>query len=212
MAAPSRRPLRLDQEERRAILRGHFLNVIEAEMKKGRSYTDISVIELIAAVGVSRSSFYAYYDDKNALLQELTEAITSDLVSAARPWFDFPADGTEADLREALRSLFTAYRAHRHVLRAIVESVHDAGIREKYATLVEAAVVHLQTHISQRQATGGVRPDLHPLRTAQWLTCMHERGLYQFVSNAPSGELDELLDTATQLTWRALYEGTRDAA
>ncbi len=178
-------------------------------MAAGRSFADISVLELIAAVGVSRSSFYAYYEDKNALLQELTGDITSDLVAAARPWFDFPTDGMETDLRDALRPLFVAYRSHRHVLRAIVEATHDAGVHAQYTALVDAAVKNLHEHISEHRAAGSVRQDVNPLRTAQWLTAMHERGLYLLVADATEHDLEELLETAAHLTWRTLYEGTR---
>lgn len=212
VATSSSKPLKPDREQRRALLSRHFLGVVEPLLEAGESYAEISVERLITAVGISRSSFYAYFEDKGDLLGAMAHDVTEDLVTAGTAWFELSTAADKAHLRDSLRPLFETYRRHQALLGAISEAAaYDASAREQHLLMVDRAVDGLDQHIRDGQKAGAIAPELDARQTAQWLTWMHERGLYQLVSHASKAETRRLLDSMTDLVWRALYEGHRAA-
>jgi len=211
MRAGQVRPLQPPREERRELLARHFVQAVEPLLEAGESYADISVERLITAVDISRSTFYVYFDDKGDLLRAMAEDVTRDLAEAGASWFEMPTDASKSDLRQALRPLFDTYRRHHTLLGAITEAAsYDPRVREQHLTLVNEAVTGLQGHIKTQQRAGAAAPELDALRTAKWLTWMHERGLYQMVATASAAETRRLLDAMADLVWRTLYAGYHD--
>lgn len=210
MSQTTARPLQPAHAERLARLRRHFIEVVEPLLEAGESFADLSVERLIQAADISRSTFYVYFDDKGDLLGAMVVDITADLAEAGTPWFRLAPDATRDELRDALRSLFGTYRRHKTILGAVAEAAaYDARVRDQHRLLVERAVSELSAHIAEQQRQGAAAPELHPRRTAQWLTWMLERGLYQLVAPAQSADAEDLLDSATDIAWRTLYEGHR---
>jgi AcrR family transcriptional regulator len=171
------------------------------------------VERIIRAGGVSRSTFYAYFDDKGDLLRAMAEHVISELLDAGLAWWTLPADGTKDDLREALRPAVDTYREHHAVLGAVIETAtYDARVREAHVRLVNEVVASLAAHIREHQKQGSACPDLDARRTAEWLIWMDERGLYQVVSRADDREAERLLGALTDIVWRTLYAGYREEA
>lgn len=190
------------------MLTRHFTDAVGPLLTSGESYSDISVARLIAAVDVSRSTFYSYFVDKGDLLRAMGEDVTLDLAEAGAHWFDLEGPTDRDQLREALRHLFDTYRRHQMLLRAITETAaYDAGIRALHLALVDRAATGLREHIEREQGAGVTAPELDATRTAQWMVWMLERGLYQLVAPADDDEADNLLDSVTDVLWRILYEG-----
>lgn len=213
MARRPVKPLQPSREERRAFLAECFTEAVEPMLEAGETYSALSVERLITAVDISRSTFYAYFDDKGDLLGAMTESVTNDLAEAGAVWFDLPPSATREDLRRALETLFAVYRRHKTLLRAITEAAgYDARVRAGRGALVERAVTGLQEHIERHQAAGTVAPELDPAYTARWLVWMLERGLDQFAGHAPEPEVNAALECITDLVWRGLYEGHAPAA
>ena len=210
MTVSRSKPLQPPKELRRALLARHFTETVESLLEGGGSYSDLSVERLITTVDISRSTFYSYFDDKSGLLRAMGEDVTTDLAEAGSHWFELGTGADKADLRDALRPLFDTYRRHQMVLRAITEAAaYDAGIRQLHLALVERASTGVRSHIESQQKSKAVAPGLEASRTATWLVWMLERGLYQLVAPADEAEVDKLLDSATELIWRVLYEGHR---
>lgn len=206
MSTRRAKPLQPLKEERRALLVGYFADAVEELLAQGDSFSDLSVEKLIKAVDVSRSTFYTYFDDKSALLEAIGESVTLDLAGAGSQWFDLPAGATKDELREAFRALFDTYRRHQRVLRAITEAAaYDGRIRDLHQALVARAVGGLQGHIEAQQKARTVDNALNARDTAGWLVWMLERGLYQAVAPADAADAERLLDSLTELVWRALY-------
>ena len=199
-----------EHAQRRSRLTRRLTDTVERLLADGQRYADLSVETLITDTGISRYTFYRYYRDKGDLLAAIGADVTLDLAQAGAQWFDFPADGTKADLRAALQPLFRTYRRHRTVLGAIVETAsYDAQIREVHSALVARAADGLREQIGQAQRAGAAAPALDARRSAEWLVWMLERGLAQLVAEASTREVAKLLDAMTELVWRALYAGYR---
>ncbi|MCW2856593.1 MAG: hypothetical protein JWR52_2208 [Marmoricola sp.] len=202
------KPLQPSKEERRTVLARYFSAAVEPLLAAGEAYSDISVERLITSVDVSRSTFYAYFDDKGDLLKAIGEDVTLDLAAAGAHWFELPVDADRTALRAALVPLFETYRRHRQVLQAITEAAsYDATIKALHLALVDRAATGLAEHIRVQQTQGGVPAELDPEMSARWLVWMLERGLYQLFAPVDPTEGDHVLDMLTALVWRALYEG-----
>lgn len=203
-------PLQRTPDERRALLARHFVAVVEPLLEAGDAYADLSVESLITAGGISRSTFYAYFEDKGDLLSAMAADVTAELFEAGRSWWDFPDDGDKAALREALRPALETQRRHRAILGAVADTAaYDARVRAQHARLVSEVAGNLATHVRGAQRRGTACSDLDAARVARWLIWMHERGLHQLVTPAADAEAAKLLDALTDIVWRTLYEGYR---
>lgn len=209
MATPPRKPLAPTREERRRLLAEHFIPVVGDLIDEAGSFSDLSVEQLITAGGISRSTFYAYFDDKGGLLRAMAEEVVGELGEAGAAWWDMDPDAGQAELRTALRPAFDVYLRHRTILGAVVETAaSDPRVREQHVRLIDSTVDGLTKHIKDRQRKGRAAP-VNARRTAQWLVWMLERGLYQLVAPVTDAEAKRLLDAAAELIWRVLYEGYR---
>jgi AcrR family transcriptional regulator len=192
------------------LLSRHFIAVIEPLLEAGERYADLSVEQIITAGGISRSTFYVYFDDKGDLLGAMAQHVTADLIGVGHHWWELAGDASRDELREALRPPIDTYRSHTTILGAVVETAaYDARVKTQQQTLIDEVVASLTRHIEQHQRQGSAAPELDAKRTAQWLIWMIERGLYELVSPAADAEAERLLEAVTDVVWRTLYAGFR---
>ena len=208
-APPIRQPRR-SRADRRAEIRDRLREAVERLMGEGESYTVLSVERIVREAGISRATFYVYFEDKSDLLRALAEDFMDRILVAASDWWTLPADAEKDDLRAAMRAIFDAYLPHKVVMAGVVEvASYDAGLQELFGTLLERTITEVGRHIEDGQSAGYVTPGMDPRRTAAWLTWMAERGLYQLVAPAQAETVERLLDSITDITWNTLYAGTR---
>ncbi len=92
-----------------------------AELLAEHRFGDLAVSEILVAAGVSRGTFYFYFDSKQAVLAELVRRAVAQGHAAASPWLAVPADPVAA-LRAGTTAGAELWRASAPVLRAIVEN------------------------------------------------------------------------------------------
>src|SRR5262249_59455131 len=80
-AAP---PVGTGQDLREAILAG------TARLLADHSFTDLAVSDILNAAGISRGTFYFYFDSKQAVLGELVQRAVAHGHAAAAPWLACP--------------------------------------------------------------------------------------------------------------------------
>ncbi|PRC59873.1 TetR/AcrR family transcriptional regulator, partial [Mycobacterium sp. ITM-2017-0098] len=79
--------------------------------------------------GISRASFYIYFEDKGHLLRRLATQVFVDLTEAARRWWSVTDRRDPADVRAAMAAIIGAYRRHQPVLVALNEMApYDAAV------------------------------------------------------------------------------------
>jgi len=194
---------------RRARVVERLLDVVESYLNAGESYAELSVERLITTAGISRSTFYVYFEDKGTLLLALAEDVVAQLVDSAEAWWDLPADATQGDVEETLGAIIEVYRRHSSMWGALIDaSSYDQNVRASFTQVVDRAAKDLARHIRDGQRRGSVRADLDPKRTAQWLTWMTERGHHQLVASATPAEVKKLCKAQTAIVWYTLYEGS----
>src|SRR5581483_4381948 len=92
-----------------------------AGLLAGRSFGDLAVGDILTAAGVSRGSFYFYFDSKHDVLAELVRRAVAAGHAAAEPWLAGP-DEPAAALRAGITAGAELWQASAPVLRAIVEN------------------------------------------------------------------------------------------
>ena len=210
MASVTRRP-HSDRAARRGEIGRRLLVAVEKLLADGESFTEVSVERLVTEAGISRSTFYVYFEDKGDLLQALTADVMIEVIDAARAWWALPADADRADLDTAMRGIVAAYRGRMTLMAAAVDATsYDARVRERFGELIQLAQRELASHIADGRRRGFVRADIDAAPVAGWLTWMAERGLYQLVRFADDEATVERLTRAlSAIVWNTLYEGAR---
>jgi AcrR family transcriptional regulator len=194
---------------RRAAARTRLLEVVERRLRDGETFADIKVGEIVAEAGLSRTTFYVYFEDKADLLRTWYGDISATIMAAAQQWWDLDESGDRGDLRAALAGIVAAYRPHPELLAATHEAIgYDRGVRQAVNDAMESYIAGLAAHIERGQAAGFVDPALPPQETAYWLQWMAERGLHRMVRTEAT-RIDALLDAYTLVVWNALYAPAR---
>ena len=188
------------------MLSRHFVTVVEDLVENGPGYADLSVEAIITAGGISRSTFYVYFEDKGDLLVAMAQDVIGDLLADGASWWELPVDATREDLHKALRVPIDTYRKHRTILGTVAETAaYDPRVREQQRKLIDQVVAALTTYIGEAQGAGVADARLDAARTAPWLIWMIERGLYQLVGAVDDEEVERQLDALTEIVWRVVY-------
>jgi TetR/AcrR family transcriptional regulator, ethionamide resistance regulator len=176
----------------------------------GRQFGELAVSDILTAAGVSRGSFYFYFDSKHDVLAELVRRAVARGHDAAAPWLAGP--GGPADPAAALRTGITAgaelWRQSAPVLRAIVENWRtdprlEALWTEQMQTFTDATVA--QINADPRALRRLASQDIPALASA--LTWLGERLYYLAATGTPPfDEQDTLVSTLLHIWTTALYE------
>src|ERR1700752_4229455 len=120
MPSVTRKPQPKRQERREQIER-RLLDATERLMRDGGSFTELSVDRLSTEAGISRASFYIYFEDKGHLLRRLAGQVFTDLADSAGRWWSVASRHDPDDVRAALNGIVATYRRHQPVLVALNE-------------------------------------------------------------------------------------------
>jgi AcrR family transcriptional regulator len=198
------------QPKKKQEIQARLLAAAEQTLNDGETFAELSVERLITAAGISRSTFYAYFQDKDDLLQALVENVLEELWAAARAWTDLGPGLSKDDLRAAITRIGTVHRPHRLVMAAAAEADQaNAQVRAEYDVLMERTTQLVRDHIARGQAQGFVRAELDPQNTAALLTWGSELRLNKLAANASDEKLGHVVTALTDLIWNLLYAGVR---
>jgi AcrR family transcriptional regulator len=210
MASVTRKAAGGGRTARREELREKLLAATEALLQDGESFTELSVERLVSAAGVSRSTFYVYFEDKGQLLRAWFDGISSGLEEDVEAWWRLDAGSTREDVRAALAGVVEGYRPHTRLMAALYDTAaYDPSVRELVSGLIDRSIARLEHHIHAGQRAGFVDPAIPAAEVAAWLTWMAERGLHQLVRDADDAAVTRLIDGYAAIVWNTLYAPTR---
>ncbi len=192
--------------ERRAAIEASLLAATGRLMAAGESFTEVSVERLAVEAGISRPTFYVYFEDKGDLLRRLGEKIFAELADPARSWWEV-ADRYDRDkVFAAMSGMVAAHRRHRVLIAAIVEmAAYDEGVGTRYRQLFDIGIENLAAVIKRGVDAGTVRA-VHPRETASALTWLTERYIYQSFSTPRPPDEDDIARTLTDIICATLYD------
>ncbi len=170
-------------------------------------YAEATVGRIVERAGVSRPTFYTYFDDRKEIIVALAYEMARDFHGAALgPLLDDRATRTtESVIRRRVADYLRAYRDNYGLVRAWMEAaaIHPeigAARRRIQDSLMEGMAALL----GQEQARGAMDAEVDTLVVATALVQMTETFATQWM--ARGRELDEhVSEQLTQLWMRALY-------
>jgi TetR/AcrR family transcriptional regulator, ethionamide resistance regulator len=194
------------RQQRREQMERQLLDATERLMRDGTSFTELSVDRLSTEAGISRASFYIYFEDKGHLLRRLAGQVFADLAESADRWWSVAWRRDPEDVRTAMASLVASYRRHQPVLVALNEmAAYDPVVGATYGNLLTAITGRMTRVIEEGQADGSIRPQLAAATTASALTWMVERACQQNLPTEPASYDAELATSLAEIIWNTLY-------
>lgn len=177
-----------------------------ARLLAKQDFADLTIADILSAAGVSRGTFYFYFDGKHDVLGELVSRSVALGRDAASPWLANPADKTAA-LRAGTIAGAQLWRANAPVLRAIVENWRtDPRLTtlwlEQMRSFTDAAIAQISADPQALERLAVV--DITGLASA--LTWLGERLYYLAATDTPPfNDQDTLIDTLVHIWTSTLY-------
>lgn len=183
-----------------------MLAAVERLFDDGETFRELSVERLIGEAGISRATFYAYFDDKSALLEALSADVTESVVTAGQYLSSLEGPPTREQVHEGVRRVAAVYLHHRGIMSALTDtalaSVVDA---KRFALFSQRIVSELTSYYERGQAAGFVDATLAPGGAAHWITWMAIRGLQRLVAPADDAEVERLVGALGDIVWNLVY-------
>lgn len=181
---------------------------LERSLAGGGSYSELDVETLAKEAGLSRSSFYVYFESKVDLVREIADDVITGVIDLGSSWWELPDGATKADLRAALERMHRAYRSQAALVGVFVEATaYDPRIREEYQSLMRRSRRRIEEHIQDGQRRGTVRAGIDPDTTATWLAALLSRGSHELVRTATPAQFGRRVTALADIIWATLYQG-----
>jgi AcrR family transcriptional regulator len=195
-----------NRAQRRAEIEQQLLAATERLMGAGSTFTELSVDRLATEAGISRATFYIYFEDKGRLLRNLAQQVFGQLADGAHMWWDVVERRDPQDARAGLDSIIATYRQHQTVVTAVIEmAAYDQDTAEFYRLLIDDIIGNTETAIERGKADGSIRASLPTRETASGLTWLVERTVHQTARYTTPDHDGVLAQALTEIIWSTLY-------
>jgi AcrR family transcriptional regulator len=200
---------RARQRQRRGEVRAQIIAAANGVLRR-RPYRDLTVDEVMAATGLSRTVFYRHFDDLPDLVLRVLSEEGGELYRLERPLADSAFDHPDG-IRQALRGAVRAFVDHGPLVRAMAEAAsYDERIEQAHQALLASFTDLTASYLRELQARR-LTPVVDADQTARALNLMNERYLIDAYGREPSVAPETALDTLTHI-WTATILGRQPSA
>lgn len=198
---PGRRNLKGDRREQ-AILQCAY------ETLRNESMRTISIDHLAKGAGLSRSSFYFYFESKWQVLSALLSSVTDDVFAASSMIFERP-DGIlpEVAIEHAVSEVIAVWERHGHVLREVGDAAAAEPALQAQWDRILGGFIDAAAAAIERDRAAGVAIDGPPARSlAAALMWMGERNLgLMSMRSANAIRMEDMAETVTTVWLRTVF-------
>lgn len=184
-----------------------MLRVAE-EVLERKALRDITIEELASAAGITRPTFYFYFESKYSLLAALLERFMVDKFAAAATWLARPPElSPRAALQQTFTDAIASWRQHAAVARESADAMGlDADLRATYLGLMGRFIEAATTQIERERDAGLAPPGVDAPALATTLMWMVERSMHAAVADLPPAVPDSDRVAALVEIWlRSVY-------
>jgi AcrR family transcriptional regulator len=181
---------------RRSETREQILETARQELKT-KSFRELTVDELMQGTGMSRTAFYRFFPDREAVLLDLLEDIWTGLAEARDA--EGAGEAVSAVSIAALRGLLAENRT---LLKAVADATaSDEEVERSYRAFMRDYWIDDLTDRIKKAQAAGLAQGLDPELGGEALGWMAERMVTQTLDR----DLDEVLDTIIAIVAKCLY-------
>lgn len=181
-----------------------ILNATEKLLRR-LPFHKLTIGKIMAETGLSRPSFYQYFDGVYQILGRLTEQYIADLMAPAE------IEASNLSVRESVvrRDVYKEgcrlIHKRRHLHRALVNaSPNDPAVELIHRRYMNAMARVLEGQIRMAQAWGYAK-GLEPVSVARALQLMAEYYIFETLVVKPRGSPSEVADTLATLVERVIF-------
>jgi AcrR family transcriptional regulator len=170
--------------------------------------SEISVDDLAKGAGIHRSSFYFYFESREAVISALAVRTIEELRQATFDLVDV-GEGPAERIRTVVTGLLERWRTQGQAMRAMA-SIYDqnAELRTFWDRVNDDIISSIADWIDQERAQGIALAGPPAADVVRALSDMIWRAGYQMSLRAPVDTLDPtLVETLTVIAHRAIYGG-----
>ena len=196
---PASTALRKRARERRSNAERMILEATEALLAH-REFRDLTVEDVMVTTGLTRTSFYRYFPDLEAVLLRQLSDLGEDLRRSADSWLQDPTAGLETGVE-----FVTLFRDHGRMLLAF-EQASGGGIEidQAWRSVIHELTDSYTEFIAElcRQRVCSID---RPEQTARALVGMTERYLLDTYGRGPAVDVEVAAATLAEIWQRTLF-------
>ncbi|HET9124915.1 MAG TPA: TetR/AcrR family transcriptional regulator [Solirubrobacteraceae bacterium] len=179
-----------------------------------RPFGELAVSDIIDVAGVSRTSFYAHFPSRSAVLAACLKRVVGELAIAVDPFLTEAEDDPARAIRVSLERWVAVAGAHGALLRTASEEwPHDPELQTLWFDVIGAFSGPVAGVIERARASGAAPPGADPDALAACLMWGYERVLHvALVGGAPGLEdLSAIVEPLAQMMVSGVF-GDPDGA
>lgn len=188
---------------RRAAVERAILDATEGLLASG-SFHELTVEDVMRDAGLTRTAFYRYFPDLEAVLLRRMSELRAELAEAADLWLNLDTDA-EGALYHANAGLARVYAAHGRILLAFADAA-GRGPEIEYAwhQAIDSFVGPVLARIEDLMAKGMCQIG-DAQETARALVWMNERYLLEAFGRGREGDVEVAARTLAEIWRRVLF-------
>ncbi len=183
------------------------MDAVEALLAE-RAWSDLRVEDVMSAAGLTRTAFYRYFPDLEAVLLALLASVRAELADAANRWLLLDADPYEGII-EANTALARVWSQHRAVLAAFSDAATSGSrIQKAWHQMVDSFLEPVEKRFADLTRRRLISLE-HPSETARALVWMNERYLFETFARGRAVSVEDAGATLSQVWSRVLFFASR---
>jgi AcrR family transcriptional regulator len=187
------------QESRERIIRA------TTEVVRRRSYSELTVDEVMREAGLGRTIFYRHFDDLADLLMRASREAIEELFEAQQSLVEAPPGDANGVVRKAFEAAADVYQRHGPLLRCVSEAAAaDERVAEGY-NAVRRRFDELAEQSLRELGGRGPNPPANLAETARALNLMNEIYLTDVFGREPRVSSETVVQTLTEI-WDAVID------
>jgi len=191
--------------ESRIGIHALLVKAMEKLLAGGESFRSISVEALAREAGISRSSFYLHFKNKNALVAYSLQGVSEAITLAAVDWFEHPETVSREGLDVAVRGIIHAYEQHRTIMQAAIETAAtDPAIGAAYRDTLRR-LMQMNRNTLRRAASGHSMHSNVTQEVSDVLLLMMERCSYQLRLIDDPAQRERIIQALGHVVWNSLF-------
>jgi AcrR family transcriptional regulator len=187
---------RSENRRRRSETREQILEAARRELKT-KPFRELTVDDLMEGTGMSRTAFYRFFPDREAVLIDLLEDVWGTLAEAR------DREGVGEDVNpDSIAALQELLAENRNLLKAVADATAtDEEVERNYRAFMRDYWIDDLTERVKKAQEQGLAQGLDPELAGEALGWMAERLVTQTLDHEP----DEVLDTIIAIVTKCVY-------